>query len=118
LISKGDGAVIGTFVVSTNPPSDAVSVQLYWRDDGVRYGIISLPPEQEVLIDAGGYPSVESPIELEGAISYAVYLCLKLHRPLVLTGDMTAWHPDWGPLHFMTASDRSDDDMLDSELAV
>ena len=89
--------MIGSFLYSSRPRPEDVSVWLQ-RRDAVDSARIVLPSRIERLLTESSYPPPAPTMSIESALSYAVFLAIRTRSSLVITGDRAAWDPDWGYL--------------------
>lgn len=89
--------MIGSFLYSSRPRPDDVTVWLHRGGDAGRARII-LPKEIEGAIIARDYPPPAPSMSIESAVSYAIFLAIRTETSLVISGDRTLWNPDWGYL--------------------
>lgn len=89
--------MIGSFLYSNRPRPDDVAVWLQ-RRAGADTARIVLPPAIEGLLIDRNYPPPAPTMSVESALCYAIFLAIRTRTSLVITGDQSAWNPDWGHL--------------------
>jgi hypothetical protein len=98
--------MIGNFVFSEFPAPDSVAVNIGFTGRGVRIGKIELAERcKQALAAARDYPSADN-LTIEAAFCYGLFLALKLGADLVVTGDPSAWNPEWGQLYEASAHEK------------
>jgi hypothetical protein len=93
--------MIGSFLYSSRPRPDDVTVWLQRRDDSTSARII-LPRHIEHALVERSYPPPAPSMSIESALSYAIFLAIRTQSSLMIAGDRDAWNPDWGYLTDLT----------------
>lgn len=89
--------MIADFRYEARPKPDCIAVQMLW-ESGERRGFLKMP---EALADDAAiddFPVIDTPITLNGALAYGLYLSMSTGRALRLTGDLSVWQDSWGHL--------------------
>jgi hypothetical protein len=93
--------MIGSFLYSSRPRSEDVAVWLQRHADADSARIV-LPPRIQRMMTDSSYPPPAPSMSIESALSYAIFLAIRTGSSLIITGDRTAWNPDWGYLTDLT----------------
>lgn len=90
--------MIGDFLFSAEPIEGVVMVAMGRDSDGSRHGSLVVPAIVDDEMAEYDYPSAQGAFPVASAIAYGLIIAMKTGRPLVLTGDRSAWSADWGIL--------------------
>jgi hypothetical protein len=90
--------MIGSFLYSSQPRADDVTVWLQPGRDGLPTARIVLPPRLTTMLADQSYPPPAPVMSIESALSYGVFLAMRSKLSLVISGDRAAWNADWGYL--------------------
>lgn len=90
--------VIGDFRHTGRPDGKAIYVAMQWGAEKRRLARINLPTKVQTRLEALDYPAIEEEMSIEAALSYAVFVGMRVGLPVLLTGDMSVWDPAWGRL--------------------
>jgi len=90
--------MIGTFIYREVPRFDQVAIEIACTLDGRRIGSIKLAQHwRDAMASSPDYPSFD-PMPIEASVCYGIFLAMRLRLSLVVTGDPSAWDPNWGRL--------------------
>lgn len=90
--------MIGDFRRSEQSDSRTIRVRMFWSEERQRFGRIELPPRLKSRLDALDYPALDEDMRLEAALSYAIFIAMRMGMSINLAGDASVWNPDWGRL--------------------
>jgi hypothetical protein len=90
--------MIGSFLYSSTPRPDDVTVWLQRQHDRAPTARIILPPRLTELLVEQNYPPPAPVMSIESALCYAVFLAMRSHAAMVISGDRAAWNAEWGYL--------------------
>jgi hypothetical protein len=90
--------VIGDFRHTGRPDGRAIYVSMYWGPRKQRLARIQLPARVQARLEALDYPSLNEEMGVEAALSYSIFVGMRIGLPVRLTGDMSVWKPAWGRL--------------------
>ncbi len=71
---------------------------MYWGPRKQRLARIQLPARVQARLEALDYPSLNEEMGVEAALSYSIFVGMRIGLPVRLTGDMSVWKPAWGRL--------------------
>jgi hypothetical protein len=71
---------------------------MYWGRRKQRLAKIQLPARVQARLEALDYPSLNEEMGVEAALSYAIFVGMRIGLPVRLTGDLSIWKPAWGRL--------------------
>lgn len=91
--------VIGDFRHATRPNGAAIYVSMFWGDSDQRLARIVVPEPVRSRLETLDYPSIDEDMGIEAALSYAVFVGMRVGLGVVLTGDSSVWNPEWGRLY-------------------
>ena len=86
--------MVARWFFDSRPSEAVVQLHLYWDEQMAPAATIASPPEVAELlnsIDSNG-------MEVPSALAAAVLVSAKSKTQLRITGDRTAWRPEWGVL--------------------
>ena len=81
---------------------------MLWGPAGQRLGRLVVPAAIQGRLSALDYPSIGEDMGIEAALSYAVFVGMRLGLSLVLSGDASVWDASWGRLHPIDSAPPSD----------
>ena len=90
--------MLGAFIFSATPDPGAICLSLRWGASRRPMALIVVPPNVEEQIVRRRLPPVDEELRLSLALAYAITLSLETGSSLRLTGDISVWNRDWGPL--------------------
>jgi hypothetical protein len=90
--------MIGSFLYSSRPRPGDVTVWLQHGHNGAHTARIILSPRLTELLGEQNYPPPAPVLSIESALCYAVFLAMRSDASLVISGDRSAWNPEWGHL--------------------
>ena len=74
-----------------------INVVMSWQAfEAVAY--LDVPGEMAELLRNTGHPDFTTPMPVESAVSYALFLSMRTFTPMHLTGDLAVWSSAWGKL--------------------
>lgn len=90
--------MIGSFLYSSHPRPDDVTIWLQPGEGGRHSARLLLPPTLAAMMGEQGYPPPAPSMSVDSALCYALFLAIRGDATLVVSGDRAAWNPDWGYL--------------------
>ena len=90
--------MIGDFRHTARPDGRAIYVAMHWGPEKRRLARITLPSKVQTRLEALDYPAIDEEMGIEAALSYAVFVAMRVGLPVVLTGDISVWDAAWGRL--------------------
>lgn len=88
-----------SFHYTPAPPAvTTVHLDMCWGKDGARSANVRIPDDIRAAMAAAGYTDNLALLSLESALALGVLVHLKHGIAVALTGDISVWNDDWGPL--------------------